>query len=188
MIETNHIWTENPIYCHKLRKVLTADINHLRNECQSCPFYRGSAQGDGVENAYYDGSGEAQVQNPDPDMLMQTMRNIPDNLVQQAADGQSALARVKEVIKLLANFKQGAIEESYAMTFNEQNAGYLIFGPVVAIDVRSTHPQLVHEVGQMITNPVDYGGRKLTVGMPDYPKAVLNKLTALGFTYSKQEN
>lgn len=76
MIETNHIWTENPIYCHKLGKVLVADINHLRGECTQCPFYRGSAQGEGVENAYYDGSNEPLIQNPDPQALMYTMQGM----------------------------------------------------------------------------------------------------------------
>lgn len=187
MIVTNHIWTENPIYCHLLRKVLIADVDHLRNNCQTCPFFRGSAQGEGVENAYYDGSGEAQIQNPDPDALMRTMQGIPDTLIQQAADEHLASIRVKEVLKWMPSLKQISVE-TYAITLDGVNAGYLEFGPVVSIDVRSTHPKLVHEVGQMITNPVDYGGRKLTVGMPDYPKAVLNKLAALGFTYKVKES
>lgn len=101
MIQTNHIWTENPIYCHKLRKVLVADINHLRNECgANCPFYTGSAQGQGVENVYYDGSNEPLMQNPDPDMLLLTMRSISDELVQQAADEWMAKVQVLEAAKL----------------------------------------------------------------------------------------
>lgn len=74
---------------------------------------------------------------------------------------------------------------SYKVMQSGVYIGRLDFGSEITVDVRSMHPQLVQAMQQMITYSVVYQGRQVIVGQPDYEAAVLNRLTALGFTYTK---
>lgn len=174
MIETVHIWTENPIYCHKLGKKLIADAAHLTNECGNCIYYSGSAQGQGVENKYYDGSNEPIIQNPNPDILMQRMQSIKSTIVADMVDDRTNRSKKLHLINALKGTKRKYKILDKAL----QHVALLTFAPDVAIDVNSADQVFLSNIAMLIVNPVN----GVTVGMPDYPEAVLNKLTELGYT------
>lgn len=177
MIETVHIWTDNPIYCHKLQKVLNADLQHLRNECQSCPFYHGSAQGQGVENVYYDGTNEAQVQNPDPYELERKMKSIPESLMQKAAS--VAMRRVKSLN--LVNALKAIVSTDYKVSKDGVYKGRLVFAPDVAVSLSTKDGALTDQVAAMMVNPVQWNGKNNPPGSDDYPQAVIASLHRLGY-------
>lgn len=53
MAFVNHVNLAAPesgtVYCRLRNKVVVLDENHLDNYCATCPMFRGSAQGEGVE-------------------------------------------------------------------------------------------------------------------------------------------
>lgn len=84
MIETIHIWTTDKIYCQRLRAVVESTQEHYEENCLSCKFFAGSAQGEGIENIYYDGSNEAILSNPNPWALRDKMLQVSDREVDMA--------------------------------------------------------------------------------------------------------
>ncbi len=53
---TKHIQMGSTIYCHRLVTTVDNTQEHFENHCRTCPHFAGSAQGDGVECAWYDGT------------------------------------------------------------------------------------------------------------------------------------
>lgn len=57
MAKTNHINIADDlgrVYCEKTKDIEKLDERFQRLNCASCPFYNGSAQGQGVECVYDD--------------------------------------------------------------------------------------------------------------------------------------
>jgi hypothetical protein len=175
MIETVHVWTDNPIYCYKLGKVVIADNTHLQNECTNCPYFSGSAQGQGVENTYYDGSNVALVQNPDPNDLQERMRKIPANIVLQLLNTRAERAKASRLATAI-NTING--KQKYKILRDNAYVGRVTFAPDIAIDLNSQDVALINQVQDMMVNPVDGA----TIGTSTYPSAVLSKLNELGYT------
>jgi hypothetical protein len=95
MIETNHIWTTDKIYCQRLKAIVNLTQEHVSENCLTCRFFAGTAQGEGIENVYYDGSNEAILSNPNPWALRAKMSKVSDNEVEMA---------YQEGLKLQASF------------------------------------------------------------------------------------
>lgn len=172
MRETVHIWTENPIYCHKLAKVLNADAAHLNTECSTCKYFAGSAQGQGVENKYYDGSNEPLVQNPNPDVLMQRMRGIKPEIVENMIEARASVGKQNRLAALLST-----TVHKYKVTKNGQHVALLTFAPDIAINVNSDDQVFLSNISLMIVNPVN----GVAVGAPEYADAVIKRLQNFGY-------
>jgi len=57
MASVNHINfvdDQNRVYCRSRKKVVVFDESHQKDFCSSCPMFRGSAQGEGVECEWED--------------------------------------------------------------------------------------------------------------------------------------
>lgn len=99
MIETIHIWTTDKIYCQRLRAVVESTQEHYEENCLSCKFFAGSAQGEGIENIYYDGSGEAILSNPNPWAMKDKMSKISDREVDLAyEEGMKRQAQYSSIV------------------------------------------------------------------------------------------
>lgn len=174
MIETIHEWTENPIYCHKLQQVLNANNYHLRTHCTECPYFHGSAQGQGTECWYYDGTDDGITRNMSAVVLEQRMHAVDPALVQQMVDTRAErarAARLSAAIKALTSTKYKVKDK------NGRYLGRITFAPDVALDLHSNDLALITIIQGMIMNPVN----GVTVGAPGYPQAVVDELSALGF-------
>lgn len=84
MVETIHIWTTDKIYCHRLKSIVDLTQAHVEENCLTCRYFSGTAQGQGIENTYYDGSNEAILSNPNPWALRDKMLQVSDREVDMA--------------------------------------------------------------------------------------------------------
>lgn len=78
---TNHIFYTFRIFCHKQRMQTFFTNDHLEAQCMSCPYFVGTAQGEGIECLYEDGLDypiDIIRQNTQVDGLEKLMRKIYD--------------------------------------------------------------------------------------------------------------
>lgn len=178
MIETVHEWTENPIYCHKLVQVLDADNQHLGTHCTQCPYYHGSAQGQGTECWYYDGTNEPIAVNVNADELATRMRKVDQQFVDKLINSRGSRAkqsRLASALKALTN------RQRYKILKDGKYLGRIEFSAEIAINLSSQNAALVQKVQHMIVNPVDLDGGKYAPGSELYPTAVIKSLESLDY-------
>lgn len=110
------------------------------------------------------------------------IKRVGNGVFQQEDLAASERALELHRARLGVTTKQAGLEV-YTVKLGGLYVGRLEFGPLVSVDVRSTNTKLIEDMQQMITGPVYHHGHTVTVGMPEYPDAVLGKLAALGYTY-----
>jgi hypothetical protein len=109
MRETVHQWTAQPIYCHYTEQVLKFTHEHAEKYCfRGCPYYWGTAQGEGVECRFYDGTNQPIALNVNPEELKNTMAGIdPAKVAEGIEMRDSGLKRVLTTVKELVVAQKG---------------------------------------------------------------------------------
>lgn len=143
MTETNHVQTvsDGNVYCHKLRTITGLTPKHLHEQCRVCPYFRGDAQGAGIECYYDDASGEAIEQLFTSDQVVE-LENRMKNYIQRF---KSAIA---------TNVKEDD-RAKYVVSQNEQEIGTIYFGMDLAAEITTQDAQLELEFLEGIVNPIE---------------------------------